>query len=642
MLPACPFTALAAMLRRTALDGLPLPPPGCLHDDPGLVQWTKLLGCRHEMLFVSWSLSQKPEDKTLSPLSSSVSVLHDQPSFARHSQQPIAEQDRARITVMTSSTLWRFRWRNASLRLLDFLAVVICLLSEFVIWGLSEVLAPADLEFFASILGMLLLFCLMMVAGWIWPSCNGFYRHHIRSKVNFINSHLGIGFLISIVTLSQNNILGGHDIACIIGTFASSNAASWTAVFLLSLLVMMGIRSLEARTACTAGCHALPAQLAVALSSRMRFAREAMSSLGCRVQGPTVSSNSSSTTVVSETTQHLGGRNSTEQESASVGVPKSGAWSLLMGNCTFILLICGIFAIGLPIALATGDERFLDGFVLYSLWIPAVRMQRFLKASSLLKSNVRAQGALATLMHPILTTTLLMVAYTRGKAAAMGHSTMDRVLKTLSSGTLLHSIWTSQVTGVPIPDNPSAWFGAGDAALSLPRVRHGGMGLQAVRVPRPALQQGRRPDDDAVRRRGGRQRLSGGPHRPRHRSACARGPGLCSSQRNPGADQAGRACPGRQRRRQRDAGCQQRHARPAGVSLCPRQARRQARLQHGAGTGSFETLAAPGDAAQLPHDKVEGALRPENRGRGSDGSDDAVTVAAGVAIGINGAAMEVS
>lgn len=85
---------------------------------------------------------------------------------------------------MTSSTLWRSRWRNASLRLVDLLAVVvICLLSELVIWGLSRVLAPADLEFFASILGMLLLFCLMTVAGWIWPSCDGFYRHHIRPKV---------------------------------------------------------------------------------------------------------------------------------------------------------------------------------------------------------------------------------------------------------------------------------------------------------------------------------------------------------------------------------------------------------------------------------------------------------------------------
>lgn len=66
--------------------------------------------------------------------------------------------------------------------------VVIYLISELLIWGLSRALAPAKLEFFSSVFGMLLVFVIMMIACAVLPNLDGFYKKHIRSKVSGINS----------------------------------------------------------------------------------------------------------------------------------------------------------------------------------------------------------------------------------------------------------------------------------------------------------------------------------------------------------------------------------------------------------------------------------------------------------------------
>jgi putative effector of murein hydrolase len=60
-----------------------------------------------------------------------------------------------------------------------------------------------------------------------------------------------------------------------------------------------------------------------------------------------------------------------------------------------------------------------------------------------------------------------MTAYTRGKAGAYGPDSLPRVLSIFSSGTPLYALWTSIATNTPLPGNHSPWFGAGDAALSI-------------------------------------------------------------------------------------------------------------------------------------------------------------------------------
>lgn len=65
---------------------------------------------------------------------------------------------------------------------------VFYLVSQLLIWGLSRGLAPAKLEFFSSVFGMLLVFVAMMIARPFFPEIDEFYEKHIKSKVSCISS----------------------------------------------------------------------------------------------------------------------------------------------------------------------------------------------------------------------------------------------------------------------------------------------------------------------------------------------------------------------------------------------------------------------------------------------------------------------
>jgi hypothetical protein len=85
---------------------------------------------------------------------------------------------------MSLSDLWRTRFITVASNVLEFgWVVVVYLMSELIIWGLSRALAPVHLEFFSSIFGMVLTFCFMAAAYFCFADVDGVYRRHIKSKV---------------------------------------------------------------------------------------------------------------------------------------------------------------------------------------------------------------------------------------------------------------------------------------------------------------------------------------------------------------------------------------------------------------------------------------------------------------------------
>ncbi|KND86774.1 hypothetical protein TOPH_08584 [Tolypocladium ophioglossoides CBS 100239] len=355
---------------------------------------------------------------------------------------------------MATSTIWRKRWLDVLLLVVDLLWVVIIYLAgELIIWGLSRALALADFEFFASILGMLLVFSSMTVAGWLCRSCDQLYNKQVRSKINLINAHLGVGFPIPIVMMNRNDALDGRQIARIIGTFVSTNVFSWATVFLLPLLILTGIKALKSWEAWHSPAFPRQANAAVALC--------------CGIWGTRLGSDSWPTSLEAGESPYRNQQTALETEPTRTRSLESPTWNVFAANCPSILALCGIFAVGLPVALGTKDERLLDGFVMWFIWITAVRLQQVFGDSSLLSFTTQVKSVLSTLANPVLATTLFMVAYTRAKAAAIKGRSLSRVLATFSSGTPLYALWTSNITGILVSSNPSSWFGAGDAALSL-------------------------------------------------------------------------------------------------------------------------------------------------------------------------------
>lgn len=83
-----------------------------------------------------------------------------------------------------SPSLWKKRLTYITTNVLEFgWVVVIYLMSELIIWGLSRALAPVELEFFSSIFGMVLTFCCMALAYLCFAGVDDVYRRYIKSKV---------------------------------------------------------------------------------------------------------------------------------------------------------------------------------------------------------------------------------------------------------------------------------------------------------------------------------------------------------------------------------------------------------------------------------------------------------------------------
>ncbi|SPJ79320.1 uncharacterized protein FTOL_07711 [Fusarium torulosum] len=386
------------------------------------------------------------------------------PLFSRPLWIPSAKTLFQSTRDMSLSNLWRRRITIVAGSVIEFgWVIVIYLMSELTIWGLSRALAPVHLEFFSSIFGMVLTFCFMAAAFFCFAVVDDMYQRHIKSKVDFINVHLGLGFPIPLVMLNQSDILGGHDIARIIGNFVITNLASWAVVFALSLLVMSGAARMTAQVP---DDFCLPQPL---ISSPPRIEtswlsdstldqapqpifgrREKLPNQGTpgREESPSPTSSQRSSIVLKDPVD-------------------SRAWHLWTSNFPLIASFLGIFIIGAPVAAIANEDRILDGCVLWFIWALTLRLQRELKVSSLCTDTSKLVNAIVTLMNPVLFTTLMMTAYTRAKAGAYGFDSLPEVLRNFSSGTPLYVLWTSVATGTPLSDGRTPWFGAGDAALSI-------------------------------------------------------------------------------------------------------------------------------------------------------------------------------
>ncbi|KAK7427178.1 hypothetical protein QQZ08_006291 [Neonectria magnoliae] len=367
--------------------------------------------------------------------------------------------------MTVSSMLWRRRLEVITKQSLNFFwVVVIYLASELIIWGLSRTLAPLKLAFFSSIFGMVLTFTAMTLAYLCFRDIDDIYKGYIKEKIDFINAHLGLGFPIPLVMLNQSEILDGPDIARIIGNFVITNFASWTVIFGLSLLVMSAATNATSRV--TDDFYA--PQTTITPPPRVEIMWSSDSNLE-QCTDPTVSDREKSirsSTPSPETEPSPGTRrNSSVDQSLALHTKVSPMWDICTSYFPIWASFLSIFLIGAPVAAATKEERILDGCVLWFVWTCSVRLQQNFKASYRFAS--RLKNALVTLMNPVLMTTLLMAAYTRGKAAAYGPGSLRAVLDTFSSGTPLYTLWTSAATSTPLPAGTQAWFGVGDAALSI-------------------------------------------------------------------------------------------------------------------------------------------------------------------------------
>lgn len=85
---------------------------------------------------------------------------------------------------MAAPGIWRLRWNVAIAEGAGYLLVAtICLASELLIWGLSRTLASAGLEFFSTIVGLVLVFAVSTASWAVWKKTDDFYRRWLKARV---------------------------------------------------------------------------------------------------------------------------------------------------------------------------------------------------------------------------------------------------------------------------------------------------------------------------------------------------------------------------------------------------------------------------------------------------------------------------
>ncbi|ROT38142.1 hypothetical protein SODALDRAFT_400415 [Sodiomyces alkalinus F11] len=382
-----------------------------------------------------------------------------------------------------------------------FWVVIIYLFSELLIWSLSLALRLAALEYFSAIFSMVVVFLFMTLLHQVCKTSDEFYHLRVKSKVDFINRNIGIGFPVPLVAISPDEALGGREIGAVIGNFVLTNIIFWPLIFILGWGVLTGVSCLPRYFSNNKGTPSQrpdkstcmptpPSQLELAPPlmrrssdvSTLRNSATLTEREGTLVPEARAASiylakveNISPTSESQLSPQEAPKQGETErQQQNERDNEKPSSWSIPASFKTYYPIALSLFlliTVAIPVSHRTGDDRVLDGCVMWLTWITSTRLQRILTTRSQsrpsttpLASNLKL--TFTTLLNPVLLTTLAMTAYTRAKSAATS-TPLPTVLATFTSGTSLSELWSHQASIYPLKPTKTPHFGAGDAALSL-------------------------------------------------------------------------------------------------------------------------------------------------------------------------------
>ncbi|RNJ57892.1 hypothetical protein D7B24_005534 [Verticillium nonalfalfae] len=422
--------------------------------------------------------------------------------------------------MRSKRSTWKVLGLSATRKLGEiFWVIAICVLSEILIWCLSLALRLIDIQFLSAIVGMVMVFVFMLALSRFCDSTERFYMTRIKSKIDFINKNLGVGFPVPIVAISREESLGAKGIGKVIGNFLSTNIIFWVLVFLLAWAFVAGMLhfprrplpssvsehdpvSTEGEKTPWSSIQAQPVQVPV---SEQPPRLELPADVGCR-PSDTMTLRDSMMEYLTDDREELGSEiqassNSPESDDHKIDSPKPECptvtresldqqsphpwtapteqhrehvgqqWLVALQRSYSFLLPAGFLVVlGIPVSVATGDNRILDGCMLWFVWVSAGKLQMALSDENLLSRTPRMPKAvmlvLTTLMNPVLITILLMMAYTRAKAAATSTPLFD-LLGEFSSGTNLSDLWSHIVDQYRLNQHQPNHFGAGDGALAI-------------------------------------------------------------------------------------------------------------------------------------------------------------------------------
>ncbi|KAK3357980.1 hypothetical protein B0T25DRAFT_622561 [Lasiosphaeria hispida] len=392
---------------------------------------------------------------TGSPISMCIRPLFDSTLPAPLISSPVSTAERT--GAVNRQTLPRSPFLQMRTRLWNGLvAVVIALLAQLLIAGIQYLLSEKNVDFPPSILAMAIVFSVFLVCGRILPGVELFYQRHLRQPADLLNRHMSIGFTIPFVMICRSQLASPRTIGLIIACFILTGVLNTFSAYALSLplqglMVRWDKRFCDRRTSKEEG-----------LSER----RADRKSEGQNKLFHEFSSILSSVSVgldpeVASEKKPQQSPDVTDTASAEPPTKRARLLSFALDHPMLLLSWTLALVLGVPLRLASPTTTILSTTLLSAIWLTTLTLQSHLKTTTSLPPALRT--LLSALTNAVLCTSLALIAFAFTESA-LSHQPLPAVLATLQTNTTLSDLILSAAAN---PKRPMMAMAAGDITLSI-------------------------------------------------------------------------------------------------------------------------------------------------------------------------------
>ncbi|KAK4116021.1 hypothetical protein N656DRAFT_786522 [Canariomyces notabilis] len=303
-----------------------------------------------------------------------------------------------------------------------------------------HVLDKGEVNFPPSIVGMVCVFAIFWALDWVVSGMNEFYQQNLKPAADLLNRHMSIGFTVPFIMICRSPFSDartvGMVIVCFILTGVVNTLSTYALAFPLQWLMVRWSRDSRSRRTPSdteSPCEDKTAQFGTSsLSSREDFPGDTSRATSTHLPGDILPSEGfKSPSPTAKTTP--------DHDKPPIK-PRLLAWTLRNLTLLFSWLIT--LTTGLPLRYCTQNDTFLATQLLFSLWLSTLAVQEGIKCTPFLGPKPRT--LLSGLLNPVLCTSLLMISYL----------VLDGVLSDRPLQTMLDTLSTVTVTTAPHASNP--------------------------------------------------------------------------------------------------------------------------------------------------------------------------------------------
>ncbi|KAK0737233.1 hypothetical protein B0T21DRAFT_286125 [Apiosordaria backusii] len=326
------------------------------------------------------------------------------------------------------------------------IAVGIAFVAQFLMAGIQLVLSVSNkVEFPPSVVAMAAIFGLFCVFGCIFPGTEDFYRNRLKRPADLLNRHMSIGFTIPFLMICNGSLKDVWVIGPIIGCFVLTGLFNT----IISYVLALPLQCLMVRW--DSGSWTL-SDIEKGISRAEQQQRQ-NSKLRLPVQSFCDSMDTDDFALAVAPPEPATPETEVTTIQSVSGLTTLKLWTL--ANPMLLLTWTLTLTVGLPLRLCLALDTPLSTLLLFSLWLSTLSIQSALKPSPRLGPFLRT--LLSGLFNAVLWTSLSMAAYLL----------LDGHLSSRTLQDMLSTLRTDNPFSSSLVKNFSVPMTAGDVALSI-------------------------------------------------------------------------------------------------------------------------------------------------------------------------------